>query len=138
MKKWHRFSGIVAAAFLLNLSVTGILLNHPSLIERFFSQKNRNLDGFLIGQASFGNPWIFDATATNRTFKEKIPLIMNHAAWLMEHKGLTVGCREIRKHLVQYVKGIPGARAFRSQLVRVTSLSDIHHILTDIDTHTLG
>jgi tRNA-dihydrouridine synthase B len=97
-----------------------------------------NLDGFLIGQASFGNPWIFDATASKRTFKEKIPLIMNHAEWLIEHKGLTVGSREIRKHLVQYVKGIPGARAFRSQLVRVTSLSDIYQILTDIDSHTLG
>jgi hypothetical protein len=42
VKKWHRYSGIVAAAFLLNLSVTGILLNHPSLIERFFTQKGRD------------------------------------------------------------------------------------------------
>lgn len=88
-----------------------------------------NLDGFLIGQATFGNPWIFDPNGEPLTFKEKAPLILQHAEWLIEHKGEVVGCREIRKHLVQYIKGIRGARHFRSQMVHVQSLADIKHAL---------
>ena len=33
MRKWHRYSGLIAAVFILNLSITGILLNHPTLFE---------------------------------------------------------------------------------------------------------
>lgn len=94
--------------------------------------KLHNLDGFLIGQASFGNPWVFDPSGKIPSFAEKIPLILNHAEWLIEHKGLEHACREIRKHLVCYVKGIPSAKLFRSRLVRVTSVLEISQILSEI------
>jgi len=92
------------------------------------------LDGFLIGQASFGNPWIFCPKGHAPSLSEKIDLILQHAQWLVDDKGLRVGMREIRKHLVQYIKGVNGAKAFRSQLVRVESVSEIRDILSSIDT----
>ncbi len=95
-------------------------------------QKLGNLDGFLIGQAAFGNPWVFDPSGQIPTFESKIPLMIRHAEWLVEHKGLSLAMREIRKHLVQYVKGIPNAKRFRSQLVRVESVSEIQTILDQI------
>ena len=91
------------------------------------------LDGFLIGQASFGNPWIFCPNGHIPSLSEKIDLILQHAQWLVDDKGLRVGMREIRKHLVQYIKGVNGAKAFRSQLVRVESVSEIRDILSAID-----
>jgi len=92
----------------------------------------RNLDGFLIGQATFGNPWIFSEDGKPDTFKEKLPLIMDHARWLIESKGERVGCREIRKHLLCYVKGFNGAKAFRGQLSHVESMDQISDILHQI------
>lgn len=86
------------------------------------------LDGFYIGQATFGNPWIFSLNPPTR-FSDRIPVIKNHARYLMDHKGVAVGSREIRKHLLAYVKGIRGAKPYKSQLCNVTSLSHIEDIL---------
>ncbi len=94
-------------------------------------QKLGNLDGFLIGQASFGNPWIFSQSRP-LLFEEKIPLILNHAQWLIELKGPSVGCREIRKHLLKYVKHIPQAKQWRQVLCAVQSLSEIKTALDQI------
>ncbi len=91
-----------------------------------------NLDGFLIGQASFGNPWVFLPDARLLSFSEKLPIIRAHGEWLIESKGLRVGCFEIRKHLLSYVKGLPQAKAYRSRLCRVESLPDIEAILSEI------
>ena len=79
-------------------------------------EKCQNLDGFLIGQATFGNPWIFDTSGKALDFSEKLPVMIKHAEYLVESKGTLVGCREIRKHLLSYVKGFQGAKSFRSQL----------------------
>ena len=94
----------------------------------------QNLDGFLIGQATFGNPWVFDHSGQLPDFKDKVALILQHAHWLVEDKGLSVGMKEIRKHLVQYIKGIPGAKSYRPQLVRVNSISEIKQILDTLLT----
>ena len=54
-------------------------------------QKLGNCDGFYIGQASFGNPWVFSEAGAPKTFAEKYPLILKHTQWLIEHKGEAVG-----------------------------------------------
>ncbi len=91
-----------------------------------------NLDGFLIGQATFGNPWIFTKTPP-KTFGEKIPLILNHSRWLIDYKGNEVGCREIRKHLLSYIKNFRQAKLFRSKIVHVNCLDDIEESLNHIN-----
>lgn len=92
-----------------------------------------NLDGFLIGQATFGNPWVFGNQAL--PFIEKIPLIVQHAEWMVESKGERHGILEMRKHLLQYVKGFYGAKDYRSALCHVASIAEIKQVLEDICTH---
>ena len=93
--------------------------------------KLRNLDGFMIGQAAMGNPWVFSPTSSTG-FLEKLPLIRAHAQLLIQDKGEYIGCREIRKHLVSYCKQIPNARQWRSALVHVDSLEAINAVLDAI------
>ena len=92
-------------------------------------EKLRNLDGFLIGQASIGNPWVFQKKETKLSFQEKLPLIKDHAKWLVENKGEHVGCNEIRKHLLRYIKGINEAKSYRIKLATVTSFEETIKIL---------
>jgi len=91
----------------------------------------KNLDGFMIGRAAIGNPWVF-SDEPMPSFKDKIPLIKEHAQLLFKTKGEKVGQLEIRKHLVAYVKSIPNASQYRSELVHVSSLSEISKILNKI------
>lgn len=87
-----------------------------------------NLDGFLIGQATFGNPWVF-SEKSSPTLKNKLDLIFKHAEWMIDDKGEKKGTQEIRKHLLAYVKGYPQAKAIRSELCHVQSLENIKEIL---------
>ena len=64
-------------------------------------------------------------------FKEKIELMKKHAEWLIEHKGETVGCREIRKHLLKYFKEYPHAKSIRKKVCTVDSLANINRILKE-------
>ena len=63
---------------------------------------------------------------------DRLPVIKKHADWLIEHKGEFIGTREIRKHLLQYVKGLEGAKSYRSRIVHVENLKDIYHVLDEI------
>ncbi len=95
----------------------------------------KDLDGFLIGQASFGNPWIFSSTPPT-TLDEKLPIMRKHAELLIESKGEVVGSREIRKHLLQYIKGFDGAKAFRKEFSHVESIQEINHLLDQLESVT--
>lgn len=111
--------------------------------------KVKNLNGIMIGRASFGNPFLFcdfdspdwGASLENenqhpvkkpKTFEEQIPWILRHCELAIEHKGERIGMREMRKHLVKYVSGIKGAPNFRARLVRVENLDQVKLILDEI------
>jgi tRNA-dihydrouridine synthase B len=97
-------------------------------------EKVGNLDGFLIGQASIGNPWVFLPQAQQpQTFKEKKLLIKRHAKLLLELKGAKHGSHHIRKLLLAYVRNMPNAKSYRMKLVRVEGLEEIYEVLEQIE-----
>ena len=65
-------------------------------------------------------------------FRSKIPVIKNHADWLIEIKGDVVGTREIRKHLLSYIKGFPFSKSYRSRFARVTSKKEIFDLIDEV------
>ncbi len=105
-----------------------------------------NLDGIMVGRATFGNPWVMteicDAlqrvdsekmqTEHVKTFADKIPFIIEHCRFAVAHKGERRGMLEMRRHLASYVKGIPGAAELRAKLVRVESVEEVENILRSI------
>ena len=93
----------------------------------------RNLDGFMIGRASFGNPWCFLPGNYEPTLGEILDTMENHGRLLWEWKNRK-GMMEARKHLVQYLHGFPGVKEYRSNLVHVESIDDIQKVLTQIRT----
>ena len=96
-------------------------------------KKLGDLDGFLIGQASIGNPWVFlPEKQQPQTFEEKIPMIKKHAQMLLELRGEKYGSHHIRKLLLAYVKNIPNAKSYRLRLVQVANLEEIYEVLDEI------
>lgn len=91
----------------------------------------RNLDGFMIGRASFGNPWCFLPDNYEPTLGEILETMAEHGRLLWEWKNRK-GMMEARKHLVQYLHGFPGVKEYRSSLVHVESVEDIQKVLDQI------
>ena len=97
-------------------------------------QKLGNLDGFMIGRASFGNPWVFDPSGPPATLAEKLPLIKKHIDYLIAYRGMRSAMFEIRKHLLAYVHGVANATQYRAKLALVESPEQAMAILEQIVT----
>lgn len=65
---------------------------------------------------------------TDYDFKKIKEIMIRHAELIWKDKKET-GMFEIRKHLVWYIKGFPGAADLRKQLVQAKSVSEIKAIL---------
>lgn len=98
---------------------------------------SRLLDGFMIGRASFGNPWCFLPGGYIPTLSEILAIMHEHGQLLVEHKGRK-GILESRKHLVQYLHGFAGVKEYRKSLVSVESVEDIDIVLSRIRNEHTG
>ncbi len=98
-------------------------------------------DGVMVAQASLGNPFLFSEIKAALggqpvpviSPEDRLGTVLAHARLMLEHKG-EYGLVEMRKHLVWYFKGFPGAAAVRQQLTRVTTLPELEAILGSIPT----
>ncbi len=99
----------------------------------------RNLDGFMIGRAAIGNPWVF-ATAKERsslTMFQRMAVVKEHFARMLAHKGNAHEHRavlEFRKHLAGYLRGFALAKMARVALLRVACAKDLDAQLTILQT----
>lgn len=95
----------------------------------------RNLDGFMVGRAMIGNPWLFRyqerSEFESMPLSEKLPVIKRHLQLMCEMKGER-SILELRKHLASYVKGMEHAAQIRSSLVRVESFEQAHALLAAV------
>lgn len=94
------------------------------------------LDGLGIARGILGKPYLFaqikellkKGKLAEYDFKRIKKLAIRHAEILYKEKG-KFGMFEIRKHLVWYFKGFPGAAELRKKLVQVKSVKEIKDIL---------
>lgn len=97
-----------------------------------FGLSNQNeirLDGYAIGRSVFGKPWIFSKESVSKSELKKI--ILRHANLVFKSKG-EHGIIEFRKHLLEYLKGFPNAKALRLKAVEIEKLDDIEEIISKI------
>jgi len=96
-------------------------------------------DGVMVGRAALGNPWIFRDIADlveGRNFRPKVTreekccLILRHFDLLVEHtQSEVLSAKRIRKHLMRYVREIPGASHIRGLLPRLVSKEDLQRVV---------
>lgn len=110
--------------------------------ERAAEVRNRyGVDGILIGRATIGNPWIFEATKALMqgkplpypTVRERVGLCREHLRAAIEFKGERQAIFEMRKHYGAYFRGLYDFKRFRIALVSVTTHKEVLKILDEID-----
>lgn len=115
-------------------------------------EKIQNLDGIIVGRATFGNPWLMQeltqyfyhnhtlkpiAKMTPEEFrqnwlKKNKPLLLKHCQFAIDTKGERIGMNEMRKHLALAVKGLTNATELRKELVLVSKLEEVEKIFEKI------
>ena len=122
------WEAIAEAAPLIRESGALVLGNGDvqDLADAHLKIKTYGVDGVLIGRSSFGNPWVFQGDTGS--FSERMRIALEHARYLdsvFPGKGFI----RIRKHLLDYCKGVPSAKLMRTQLMRVSCLAEVEEIL---------
>ncbi|MDI9491694.1 MAG: tRNA dihydrouridine synthase DusB [Bacillota bacterium] len=100
-------------------------------------------DGVMIARGALGNPWIFREI---RALWEGRPLppkpspeeircmMLRHLHLAVEAKGEYAAVREMRKHVGWYVKGLPGAAAFRRTANSAVTTEQLQEIVCRLGT----
>lgn len=98
-------------------------------------------DLVMIGQATYGRPWIFEEIKsylesgiipTEKTPEERLSVMLKHIKLIVSYKGERQGMREARKHAAWYIKGLNGAAAFRNRCGALTTLAQLEEMIKEI------
>ena len=99
--------------------------------------------GVVIGRGCLGRPWLFgqirSAFAGEQIPNE--PVSGDILRWMKRHAQLLCqmhgdefyGCREMRKHMAWYLKGLVAGSEVRGALALISSLSEMDDLLSTID-----
>ena len=95
-------------------------------------------DAIMMGRGAMGNPWLFSrALAYIETGiippppsnYEKLTQLMEFAEMLVDAQGEYTGCREIRKYIKWYTKGMENITEMRCQAMHIESLQELERLL---------
>ncbi len=98
-------------------------------------------DLVMIGRASYGRPWIFRQVeeyletgieSGEPPLPKRMEIMLLHARQLCGALGEERGMREARKHVIWYVKGLPGSAAIRNQCSMLTEYPRLEKIAEEI------
>lgn len=95
-------------------------------------------DGVAVGRAAQGNPWVFEQIRDGMAGKpvreipapEKLSVLLRHAHMLAQLKGESVAVREMRRHIVCYVRGMRDAAKLRMKVNFILTMEELEAALT--------
>jgi nifR3 family TIM-barrel protein len=95
--------------------------------------KDTGCAAVMLGRAALGRPWIFRAlsrgTDEDPPVAERLDIFRRYVERYVEWAGPEKAIREIRKHLLWLVRGVPGAPAFRAAAQRVRTPEEVGDLL---------
>lgn len=85
------------------------------------------IDGVMLGRAVYGNPWLFnrERNPEDITLNEKFEAMIEHAHLFVETFHGERNFIGMRKHLMAYAAGFPGAKEFRMSLENINCPEDV-------------
>lgn len=98
-------------------------------------------DAVMIGRASMGNPFIFQAAVEliengrlieSPSIEERIATAIRHLNLACEYKGEAVATREMRKHFAWYIKGVRGAARIREEINKTSTKEEMIEIISNV------
>jgi nifR3 family TIM-barrel protein len=93
------------------------------------------VDGVMVSRGALGNPWIFREIKGDMrpvTLDEWVDVVTTHLRWQGEEygeKGQGAVC--MRKHLLWYVKGWPGAKKVRAAITQEESIAGASQLVLE-------
>lgn len=100
-------------------------------------------DLVMIGQATYGRPFIFEevehylehgSLPPEKSLEERLLILLEHVKLMISENGEKGSMREARKHAAWYIRGIKNAALFRRHCATLELYSDLEHMVQEILT----
>jgi tRNA-dihydrouridine synthase B len=123
---WQRIAEIKPHLRRIPLIGNGDLKTPGSVVEAFCRY---GVDGVMIGRAALCRPWLFrqvqaalagQPVPPDPTPTEQRQLLLDHYRLIVEQYGPEQGTVLMRRSACRYAQGLPGARAFRRRVGKVS------------------
>jgi len=97
-----------------------------------------SVKGIMVGRAAIGNPWVFSAIKAflkdNKisqapSLNEKVAVAIRHLEENVKYYGERIGVKLMRRHYVQYFKGIQNFRQTKIKLLQSDDFEENKEIL---------
>ena len=98
-------------------------------------------DGFMIGRATFGDPWVFaevkaalagEEIPTRPALADRVDVALRQFELAYEDKGEKIACLEARKHFAWYLRGVPHAAYYKNMISYISTMDDVYRIAEGI------
>ncbi len=98
-------------------------------------------DGVMLARGVFGNPWLFQQAQAAIAGKPIPPLpplaqrcdvAVRQFELAAQYKSEKIACLEARKHYAWYLKGVPYAGYWKSEISKLSSLADVYRVTAGI------
>ncbi len=98
-------------------------------------------DGFMIGRASFGDPWIFaevkaalagEEIPSRPVLADRVDVALRQFELAREDKCEKIACLEARKHFAWYLRGVPHAAYYKNLISSAATMEDLYKIAQGI------
>jgi tRNA-dihydrouridine synthase B len=129
---WDRIAAIKPYLRRIPLIGNGDLDSPRKVVDAF---RRYDIDGVMIARASLGKPWLFRQAAAalagepvppEPTPDEERQLLLHHYDLICDRFGEEKGSVLMRKYACCYAQGRPGAREFRSRIVKVSTPGEFY------------
>jgi tRNA-dihydrouridine synthase B len=97
-----------------------------------------DIDGVMIARASLAKPWLFSQAAAalrgdpvppDPTLDDERQLLLHHFNLICKRFGDAKGSLLMRKYACCYAQGRPGAREFRSRIVKISAPAEFRAVV---------
>ncbi len=86
----------------------------------------------MVARGAIGNPWLFSRRdLADVSLAERLRVVSRHLSMSVLHYGEERGVVSFRKHVVHYIKGLPGAGAVRLNLMHAKTADELRGLLAN-------
>ncbi|NTW13527.1 MAG: tRNA-dihydrouridine synthase [Candidatus Moranbacteria bacterium] len=128
--KWDRVTRAVEIA-----KGSGVLIigngDVTDLADGRAKAKETGADGIMIGRASLGNPWVFNARKKNVAIGDKLHALVEHAELFERFYGEGRKFEVMRKFSKAYVSGFDHAKDLRISLMEARDVAEVRRIVRE-------
>ncbi len=129
------FIAEVKAAVSTPVIANGDIVTTHDAIEAL---RRSGADGVMIGRGAYGRPWAPAHIGHFLQTGEELPepdlavqksILLRHYRAMLRHFGQEPGMRLARKHLGWYSRGLHGAATFRTNAMRLNTISEVFELI---------